>query len=252
MKKVALGLFSLVLAGGLIAQDKPPNFGKVLSNTSKLKSYSFKISGGADSFTGEYEKGGAHYRAGGAEAAGKGAVSIARSGGDWASITSLIQVGEGGESLKRLAKLQPPHTIAQLLSSYLAKLDGDGLAGFSGELRLDAIPQLAQAPWIADDEIRGAGGLQGTVAISCKDGRVSKIEIQLSGTIVDWKRRHYHGKPDPNQPPPTPPGQNWKLGGDGYWYEGDERSLSKTIKVEINDHDSASIAEDVRKKIGLK
>lgn len=252
MKRLAFAALSLVLGAGLNAQDKPPTWAKVLSATSKLKSYSFKITGGADTISGEYEKGAVHYRAGGAEAAGKGGVSIARAGGAWTSISNLIQVGEGGETLKRLAKLQPPHTFPQLLANYLMKLDGDGYAGFTGQLRPDQINQLVQAPWIADEEIGGAGGVQGHVAISCRDGRVSKIEIQLSGTIVDWTRRHYHGKPDPSQPPPTPPGPNWKLGADGYWYEGRERSVSRNVKVEIDNHDSAALDEELRKKFGIK
>lgn len=234
-------------------QDRPPTLGKVLSNTSRLKSYSFKISGGAESISGIYEKPGLYYSAGGVEAAGRGGIRLGRVGDKWASISSLIQAGHGGESLKRLAQLQPPHILARAITAYVQRFEGDGFSGFRGELVPGNLRQLVQEPWIDDRELREAGGLRGSVSIDCTEGRISRITISVSGRKVEWKRRAYHGRLRKGDPPPTPPAPNWKYNpNDGYWYEGKEKSVDVRVEIEIREADTARIPDDVRKKIGMR
>jgi hypothetical protein len=114
------------------------------------------------------------------------------------------------------------------------------------------LSQLVRTPWLESEDLLAAGGLQGRFAFSCSNGLVTKAEIQLSGTKVDWQKRHYQGVPKQGDPPPTPPAQNWKLGPDGYWYEGIEKSVSVTVIIEFKDYGDAKISDDVRGKIGLK
>lgn len=107
-------------------------------------------------------------------------------------------------------------------------------------------------PRIDVEDLQKAAGLRDRVSIEAADGRVSKIALSMSGTLVDWRRRRSYGRPDPNKPPPRPPRRNWRLGQDGYGHERSERSVNVTVKVGISGCDSTSISEEVRKKIGLR
>jgi hypothetical protein len=240
-----------ILAWVLAAQDKPPTWAQVQGKMQKLTHYNFTLKGPLD-VDGTYEKGAVHYRSGGSEVAGKGGVTHANADGKWTSVSSLIQMGLGGDNLKRVAKLIPAHQIVAQIAQYAERVDGDGVQGFTGKLALANISQLVRAPWLETEDLLAAGGLGGRFAFSCADGVVFKAELQVTGTKVDWTKRHYQGQPQQGQPPPTPPGQNWKLGPDGYWYEGQEKNVAVSVTVELKNIGSARISEDVRGKIGLK
>ncbi len=127
-----------------------------------------------------------------------------------------------------------------------------GAQGFSGPLAPGNLSQLVRQPWLESEDLLASGGLSGRFAFSCNNGLISKAEVQLTGTKVNWEKRHYVGVPKQGDPPPTPPAQNWKLGPDGYWYEGAEKSVAVTVVIEMKDYGSATISGDVRGKIGLK
>lgn len=246
------GLAIAVLVTAAYAQDKPPTWAQVMANMGKQKSYDFTMKGGPDGVDGTYEKGGVHYRAGGVEVAGKGGITHASTDGKWTSVSTLIQLGQGGETLKRISKLQPPHTIVPQVASFAKKVDGDGVQGFTGEFAQGNLSQLIRSPWLETEDLLACTGLTGRFAFSCSSGLIVKAEIQVQGNKVQWTKRHYVGVPAKDQPPPTPPGQNWKLGPDGYWYEGVEKNVSVTVTIEFKDYGTAKISDDVRGKIGMK
>lgn len=239
------------LAGLISAQDKPPTWGQVLSNMNKQKTYNFTLKGPLDC-SGTYEKGAVHYNGGGVEVAGKGGITHASADGKWTSVNTLIQMGQGGETLKKMARLIPAHQIVPQIAGFAKSITGDGFQGFSGELAPGNISQLIRAPYLETQDLLESGGLQGRFAFSCNEGLIVKAEVQITGTKINWERRHYQGVPKQGDPPPTPPAANWKLGPDGYWYEGNEKSVAVSLVLEFKDFGSAKIADDVRGKIGLK
>jgi hypothetical protein len=192
-----------------------------------------------------------HVNAGGVEAAGKGGLRYARWDTGWVSLSALIQSGEGGETAKRMTRLQPAATVIKFLTGYIGRPEGDGFSGFSAELRQGNLSSLARAPWVDDEEIKNCGSLRGRVQFDVSDGKFTTVTLNLSGSYVDMVRRHYYGQPDPNNPP-TPPAPNWQLGPDGYWYEGQERSANCEIKIELSGFDEARIDDEVCKRIGLR
>jgi hypothetical protein len=238
----------------LLAQDgKGPSIAKVLAKTQKEKKYSFHITGGASAVTGEFDQGCAHYASGSEEVAGRGGVSSALHDGKWVDIQSLLAAKIGGDTLARLSQLQPPHVLVSRVVGLMTRLSGDGNSGFTGQIFQPQAGELAKEPWISHSDLRGASTLKSDVAISCdSEQRVSKIEIQFAGSKYELKKTgSYYGKPDPKNPP-RPPASNWQLGPDGYWYEGQEKSVSVKIVLEFSGWGAASLPEELKKKFGLK
>lgn len=247
-------LMIFLAASVAVAQDgKGPSLSKVLSKTAKEKKYTFKIDGGASAISGTVDNGGVHYTSGSAEVAGKGAPTYANHEGKWVDLQSLLAAKVGGDELARLARIPPPHTLVPRVAGLLSRLSGDGLSGFSGEI--SQTPQakvLAREPWIGLEEVQSASTLRASVSIFAADERVVKVEITFSGTRIEMVNTgSYHGRPDPNNPP-VPPAANWQLGPDGYWYEGREKAIHKTVTLEFSNFGSASMPEDLKKKFGIR
>jgi hypothetical protein len=164
----------------------------------------------------------------------------------------MVQAGEGGETLKRLCVLQPPHAFLSNVVGCAADLKGDGFAGFYGDLQEEYAATLVTQPWIDLDSLKSAGSLKGRINIDVSDAKISGITLTFDGIIYERIQRWYYGKPDPSKPPPTPPYPNWTLGADGYWYEPREKKVSGTVKIEFSNFDTAAIEQDLRKRLGLK
>ncbi len=247
---------TLVMMAALVAaaQDgKGPSLSKVFSKTGKEKKYSFKIAGGASAIIGEVDNGGVHYASGSAEVAGKGAPTHANHEGKWMDLQTLLAAKIGGDELARLGRMPPPHTVVPRVAGMLSRISGDAQSGFTGDIvQIPQAKALAREPWIGLEEVQSASSLKASVAISVSDERVVKVEIQFSGTAIEMVNTgSYHGKPDP-QNPPVPPVANWQLGPDGYWYEGREKAINKTVVLEFSGYGSASMPDALRKKFGIK
>jgi hypothetical protein len=238
----------------LLTQDaKGPSLSKVLSKTAKEKKYSFTITGGKSPVSGQVDNGGVHYISGSAEVAGKGAPTYANHEGKWVDVQSLLAAKLGGDDLARLARIPAPHSLVPRIAGTLARVSGDGISGFTGEItQIPHAKALAREPWIGLDDIQTASSLRAAVTILASEERVSKVEIQFTGTRIEMVNTgSYYGKPDPANPP-TPPAANWQLGPDGYWYEGREKAINNTVMLEFSNYGSASMPEDLKKKFGIK
>ncbi len=240
-----------VIIAFLMAQDKPHNWQQVQTNLQKVKSYNFTLRGGPDEVDGIFEKGSIYMKSKGVEVAGKGSISHARADGNWTTPSMLQQMKKGGETLPRLVRITNAVDIILAIAQSARKIDGDAVKGFTGDFGQGILVKLVRTPWLETEELKAASKLEGTFAFSCAEGKVVKAELQVKGFKVEQEKRHYQGKPDPANPP-TPPGPTWRLGNDGYWYEGVEKPIAVNLVVELKDFGTAQIPEEVRAKIGLK
>jgi hypothetical protein len=244
--------FALALAALVLAQDKPVGWQQVQTNMAKLKSYNFTLKGGPDDVQGTFEKGSIYIKGKEVEVAGKGSITHASADGKWTTVSMLQQMGKGGESLKRISKLVPAVDIINTIAQSARKVDGDSIKGFTGDFGQGILAKMVRTPWLETNDLKSASKLDGSFAFSCAEGRVVKAELQIKGCKVEQERRHYQGVPKPGDPPPTPPGPTWRLGNDGYWYEGVEKPITVNYVIELKDFGTAQIPDDVRKPIGLK
>jgi hypothetical protein len=252
MRITVCGLTALACAAVAAGQDKPINWTQVQSNMNRLKSYNFSIKGGPEDLEGTFEKSSLYLKSQGFQVAGKGALTHGRADGEWTTLSMLLHVKKNDEKLLRLSRMPAPREIVGQIAQLARKIEGDGVKGFTGDFTQAILTKMVRTPWLEVKELQGAGHLEGRFAFSCQGGIVIKADLQVKGNKIEYERRHYQGTPDPSQPPPVPPGPTWKLAPDGYWYEGVEKPVVVNFSIEIKDPNNATIAQEVRSKIGLK
>lgn len=223
-------------------ENKPLTYAQLLSSLTKVSSYQFSIQNSPDDISGTFEKGSFHYMGQNVQVGGKGSVTHSAVDGKWMPHGYYVSERMGGQTLLRLARIQPAHMIVARVAGSIQNLKGDAASGFTGDLARPFLTELVKEPWINRTDLPSSSTLRGTVKITVSNGMISKLELHVSGRVVEATNQG-------GQPMVGAGGR--PIPGGGNQYNLTEKDVSLTYEITIGGTNTAKVADGVKKVIGF-